>query len=164
MATIPLPPESKELLRLFENHGVEYLLVGGHAVIHHGYVRSTGDTDLWIAVSPVNASRVSAALREFAFSADSVPPELFVEEGPMIRMGVAPFRIEILTSISGVNFADAFSRRIRESLGEFDINVITLEDPIANKKASGRLKDLADIENLIPRASKKSKRRGPSEK
>lgn len=151
-------------MRLFNSHGVEYLLVGGYAVIHHGYVRSTGDMDLWVAVNPSNARRVSAALQEFGFSAADVPPALFQKEGHMARMGNAPFRIEILTRISGLSFANAFARRIRVSIDEFDVNVIALEDLIINKTASGRLKDLADVENLPTVHAKKARRRRPRKK
>ena len=142
-----LTPDFKEFLRLFESHGVEYLLVGGYAVIQYGFVRGTGDMDVWIAVSPSNADRVVSALREFGFS-NSISREAFLEEGPMFRMGVPPFRIEILSSVSGIDFAHAFQRRSRQLIDGIEVNVISLEDLKANKKASGRLKDLADLEKL----------------
>lgn len=159
MDTIPLPPDSKELLKLFNSHGVDYLLVGGYAVIYYGYVRSTGDMDVWIAVNPSNAKRVSAALQDFGFAAAEVTPVLFMEEGRMTRMGNVPFRIEILTKISGLTFSEAFARRIRVLIDEIEVNVIGLGDLLANKKASGRLKDLADIDNLPPIAKRKTPRR-----
>ena len=148
MATILLPLDFKEFLSLFESHGVEYLLVGGYAVIYHGYVRTTGDMDVWIAVNPENAKRVGAALQEFGFSAASAKPEIFLEKGPMTRMGRSPVRIEILTDVSGLDFTQSFSRRTRAVIDGVQVNVIQLEDLIANKKASGRFKDLADAEKL----------------
>src|SRR6185312_13632718 len=131
MDTIPLPPDSKELLKLFESHGVAYLLGGGYAVVYHGYVRSTGDMDVWVAVNPSNAQRVSAALQDFGFSAAEVKPALFMEEGPMTRMGNVPFRIEILTKISGLTFSEAFARRIRALIDDVEVNVIALGDLLA---------------------------------
>lgn len=161
MDTIPLPQDSKELLKLFNSHGVDYLLVGGYAVIHYGYVRSTGDMDVWIAVSASNAKRVSAALQDFGFSAAEVMPDLFMEEGRMTRMGNVPFRIEILTKISGLTFAKAFARRSRVLIDDVEVNVIGLRDLLVNKRASGRHKDLADIENLPQIAKRKVRRRKP---
>ena len=147
MATTRLPPDFKEFLKLFNAHGVEYLLVGGYAVIHHGYVRTTGDMDVWIAVNPANAARIVAALKEFGF-ATGVSEDLFLRKGPMTRMGIVPFRIELLTSVSGIDFDSAFSRRIRTTIDDIDVNVISLDDLKTNKKASGRLRDLADVESL----------------
>ena len=153
---IRLTPDFKECLRLFRDHGVEYLLVGGYAVIHYGYVRTTGDMDLWIAVNPDNAARVAAALREFGFST-GLSENLFLKPGPMLRMGRPPFRIEILTSISGLDFATAYSRRTHHMIDDVEVDVIRLEDLQINKRASGRLKDLADLEKLDEVSRKRGK-------
>lgn len=147
MATIRLPPDFKEFLKLLNAHGVEYLLVGGYAVIYHGYTRTTGDMDIWIAVNPSNAQKVSAALKEFGFRS-GVEPEQFTQHGPMFRMGVPPFRIELLTTISGLDFADAYSRRLSVAIEGVQTPVLALDDLKTNKKASGRHKDLADLDEL----------------
>jgi len=99
MAKITLEKDFKEFLRLFNSNGVEYLLIGGYAVGIHGFVRATNDLDVWIKVSPENGARVDRALREFGFATASLTPELFRSPN-MVRMGVPPLRIEILTSLS----------------------------------------------------------------
>ena len=102
---IRLPPDFKEFLKLLNSRRVEYLLVGGYAVGFHGYSRPTGDLDVWIAVSPENAERVRQALVEFGFSQENVPANLFTDPDRIVRMGVPPVRLEIITAISGVDFA-----------------------------------------------------------
>ena len=145
---IRLPPDFKEFLRLLNSHRVEYLLVGGYAVGYHGYPRPTGDMDVWIAVSSPNAARVVGALVEFGFRAEDVPAALFTEPGKIVRMGVPPMRLEIVTSISGVDFAACYARRTSAVVDGVVVNVIGLDDLKTNKKASGRHKDLNDLEQL----------------
>ena len=106
MATVNLPPDFKEFLRLLNEHQVEYLLIGGYAVAYHGYPRATADMDIWIAVHRQNAEKVVRTLRSFGFAGSDLSAELFLKEGQIIRMGVPPVRIEIATSISGVQFVD----------------------------------------------------------
>jgi len=117
MATIHLPPDFKEFLRLINAHKVEYLLIGGYAVSYHGYPRATVDMDIWIAVRPANADRVVAALKEFGFDLPDLSPELFLRPWQIIRLGVPPARIEIATTISGVDFAECYAERVEETLG-----------------------------------------------
>src|SRR5437762_5831013 len=112
MATIQLPPDFKEFLRLLNSRQVEYLLVGGYAVSYHGYPRATGDMDVWIARDRQNAERIVAALREFGFDSPELSGEVFLQAERVIRMGLPPFRIEVLTTISGVNFAECYAERI----------------------------------------------------
>jgi len=145
---ILLPPDFKEFLRLLNSHRVEYLLIGGYAVAYHGYPRPTGDMDIWIAVSSQNATRVTAALVEFGFEADDVPLSLFTQPGRIVRMGIPPMRLEIVTTISGVDFASSYPRRISEIIDDVAVNIIGLDDLKANKKASARHKDLNDLEQL----------------
>ena len=145
---IRLPPDFKEFLRLLNSHRVEYLLIGGYAVGYHGYPRPTGDMDVWIAVSSPNAARVVGALVEFGFRAEDVPAALFTEPGKIVRMGVPPMRLEIVTSISGVDFAACYARRTSAVVDGVVVNVIGLDDLKTNKKASGRHKDLNDLEQL----------------
>lgn len=93
MATIQLPPDFSEFLRLLNSKQVEYLLIGGYAVAHYGYVRATADMDIWIALNPANAERAAEAIREFGFNVAELTSDLLLEPGKIIRMGNPPFRI-----------------------------------------------------------------------
>lgn len=148
MATVNLPPDFREFLKLLNAHHVEYLLIGGYAVAYHGYPRATADMDIWIAVHSQNAERIVTALKEFGFDPPELSPALFVREGQMIRMGVPPVRIDIATTISGVSFAECYAARVVDVLDEIDVNLISLPHLKTNKKAAGRHKDLDDLENL----------------
>jgi hypothetical protein len=131
---------------LLNSHAVEYLVVGGYAVNYHGYPRATGDIDLWVALDPSNASKLTAVLHEFGFRQAS--DETFLRPDTVVRMGMPPLRIEILTAISGVSFPECFGKRIVAEIDGVTVNVIDGESLRANKKAAGRLKDLADLEQL----------------
>jgi hypothetical protein len=146
MATILLPPDFREFLRLLISHHVDYLLIGGYAVNYYGYPRSTGDMDVWIGIGPENAARAVAAVRNFGFQ--EATEELFLTPGKIVRMGLPPFRIEVLTAVSGVDFNDCFGKRTVVDLGGLPVSLISRDDLRANKKASGRTKDLADLEQL----------------
>jgi hypothetical protein len=148
MATILLPPDFKEFLQLLDKHQVDYLLIGGYAVGYHGYPRATGDMDIWVAINPENADKLVVVLAAFGFEATDISAELFLQPNNVIRMGVPPLRLEILTTISGVEFADAYAHRISETIDGVVVNIISLELLKANKRASGRFKDLSDLENL----------------
>jgi hypothetical protein len=148
MATPILPPDFKDFLRSLGESGVEYLLVGGYAVGYHGYVRATADLDIWVARTPENARRVVAALKQFGMDVPGLSEALFLEESNVVRMGVPPFRIEVLTSVSGVEFADCYKDRIETVLDGVTVCVIDLAHLKTNKQASGRAKDLADLEQL----------------
>ena len=148
MATINLPPDFKELLKLLNSHQVEYLIIGGYAVAYHGYPRATADIDVWIAATPENTEKVVAVLREFGFGLPELTPELFQKPDQIIRMGVPPMRVEILTGISGLNFSECYPRRIVDLLDGIEANLIDLTNLKINKKAAGRHKDLDDLENL----------------
>jgi hypothetical protein len=145
---IKLPEDFNEFLRLLRSHGVRYLLIGGYAVIYYGYPRATGDLDIWIAVEPENASRIVDALREFGFDTPELNARLFLEEGRIVRMGNPPFRIEIMTTISGVSFEECYANRIIDVLDGVEVSLIDLSHLKNNKQASGRHKDLMDLEKL----------------
>jgi hypothetical protein len=130
---------------LLASNRVEYLLIGGYAVGYYGYPRPTGDLDVWVAASPQNAQRIVNALSEFGFTAST---ELFLEPNNLVRMGVAPFRLEILTTIDGVDFPECYAARNTAVVDDVEVNLISLQDLRINKKASGRLKDLSVLENL----------------
>jgi hypothetical protein len=148
MATPLLPPDFKEFLQLFNANHVEYLLIGGYAVGYYGYVRATADMDIWIASYVENAAKVVAAIRDFGFETPELSVELFFQPDNIVRMGVPPFRIEILTSISGVNFDQCYAERVVGVIDGIDVPLISLHQLRTNKQASGRLKDLTDLEHL----------------
>ncbi len=148
MATIRLPPDFKEFLQLLNSHQVEYLLVGGYAVGYYGYPRATVDMDVWIAISPDNAAKTVGVLREFGFDVPELSDSLFLQENKVIRMGVPPVLLEVLTTISGVDFATCYAQRTVDVIDGVEINLISLEHLKQNKQASGRHKDLNDLENL----------------
>lgn len=145
---IELPLDFKEFLRLLNAHGVKYLLIGGYAVGYHGYPRATGDMDIWIAVSEDNAERMVAVLRDFGFNTADLSAELFLQDHGIVRMGFAPLRIEVTTKISGVDFEECYADRVVDRFGDVEVSLINLPHLRVNKKASGRYKDLADLENL----------------
>lgn len=148
MGTSLLPPDFKDFLKLINSKQVEYLLVGGYAVSYYGYSRATADIDIWIAIHPRNAEKMVELIREFGFAVEGLSTELFLKENNIIRMGLPPFRIEVLTNISGVNFEECYKGRMTDILDDIEVNFISLEHLKINKKAAGRLKDLADLEYL----------------
>lgn len=148
MATISLPPDFREFLKLFNFHRVEYLLIGGYAVAFHGYPRATADLDVWIATNPPNAERVVAALKEFGFNLPSLSTDVFLKENQIVRMGLPPIRIEILTGISGVTFEECYASRVVDQWDDVEVNLIDLTHLKRNKQAAGRHKDLDDLEHL----------------
>jgi hypothetical protein len=129
---ITLPPDFKEFLRLLNTHGVEYLLIGGYAVGYHGYPRVTNDMDIWIAIHLQNAERMVAVLRAFGFDTPDLSPDLFLQDHSIVRMGVPPIRIEILTTISGVQFAAYYAERIVATIDQ--VNSVTRNE--RNTKAT----------------------------
>jgi len=145
---IMLPTDFKEFLKLLNERAVEYLLIGGYAVGYHGYPRATNDLDLWVAVHPRNAGQIVLALRDFGFKVPELSAELFLREDNIVRMGVPPMRIELLTTISGVDFGACYARRVVDVLDGVQVNLISLDDLKTNKKAAGRYKDLDDFEHL----------------
>jgi len=148
MAMDPLPRDFRDFLKLLEDEQVDYLLIGGYAVGYYGYPRATADMDVWIAVNPANAKKTVKALTRFGMKTPDMTVDLFLDKGKVIRMGLPPMRLEIQTDISGVEFAECFSRRCRVEMGDIEVNLIALEDLKVNKRASGRHKDLEDLEHL----------------
>lgn len=143
-----LPLDFKEFLSLLNAKRVEYLLIGGYAVGYHGYPRATNDIDVWVGISPENAERIVAALREFGFHAPELSASLFLKEDSIIRMGIPPMRIEVITGISGVRFDECYAERVVDTLEGVRVDIISLHHLMKNKKASGSHKDLNDLESL----------------
>ena len=145
MAKLRFPDELREFLKLLNSARIEYLLIGGYAVGYHGYPRATAALDIWVAISEQNSRKLVQLLKEFGFDLPSLVPEVFLRSVNIVRFGEPPLRIEILTTISGVDFADCFARRARVQFDGLRVNMIDLADLKRNKAASGRLKDLDDL-------------------
>jgi len=138
----------EELLKLLEENNVAYMIVGGYAVAFHGYPRFTKDIDIFFQCTRKNIDKLKNALSSFGFSKDSLPDQIFTEEGNIIKFGIEPVRIDLLNKIDGVLFENIKSRTIRGRYGEVTVSFISKEDLITNKKASGRAQDIADLEKL----------------
>jgi hypothetical protein len=137
-----------EFISSLNESGANYLLVGGYAVIYHGYPRNTGDMDIWVESTRTNGEKVVAALRAFGFGTMKITPEDFMEPNQILQLGISPVRIDILTTIDGVDFEQAFKARVLHTQDDIRIPIINLEALRQNKKVSGRLKDLLDLQEL----------------
>lgn len=138
----------KELLELFNAHGVNYLVVGAYALAFHGAPRYTGDIDLYVRPDRDNARRVVRALEQFGFGSLGLSEEDFVKPDMVVQLGVSPVRIYLITSIIGVSWDDAWTGREAGTFGSIPVHFIGKNEYIKNKAASGRTKDRADIEAL----------------
>jgi hypothetical protein len=143
-----LPKDFKEFLRLLTEAHVEYLLIGGYAVGYHGYPRTTADMDIWVAISPENARRMVDVFHHFGMKDPKLTGELFQQRGKIIRMGAPPMRIEVLTDIDGVGFEECYAAREMTTIDGQPVNLISLRHLRINKRASGRHKDLDDLDHL----------------
>jgi len=137
-----------DLLRAFIDRNVRYLIVGAYALGVHGRPRATGDLDVWVDATAENAANVIAALEQFGAPTAQVSAEDFSRPGIVFQMGLPPLRIDVLTELSGLTFDDAWSTRTQAAFGPVMAEVIGLEAFIRNKRATGRAKDLGDIEAL----------------
>lgn len=135
----------KEFLELLNGHKVRYLIVGGYAIAYHSRPRYTDDIDVWIEADPDNAQNIINALSDFGFPAEGLDKKEFSVPNKIIQLGLPPQRIDILTSIDGVDFKNAWTKRVESIFGEVPVYYIALDDLLANKSASGRDKDLADV-------------------
>ncbi len=147
-----LEPVFKKFLELLNKHKIKYLVIGGYAVAVHGYVRATGDIDIWINPSKENAENMLLVMIEFGFDVYDFRVEDFLidenDKGGFISFGEVPFKIEILSDALGVSFEEAYQNRWEVQMDNISVNFIGIKDLIKNKKAVGRPKDLLDIENL----------------
>jgi len=139
-----------EMLSALSAAGARFLIVGAHALAAHGVPRATGDLDIWIQATPENAARVFQALKAFGAALLDLGLDDLSKPDTVFQIGLPPSRIDILSSISGVDFDDAWSRRVEVTIGDLSIGVIGRSDFVANKRASGRPRDLIDIELLPP--------------
>jgi hypothetical protein len=148
VGTPPLPNEWSEFLRSLSAHRVRFLVVGAHALAAHGLPRYTADLDVLVDPTPANARRLGAALTEFGFEALGRAYERFAEPDRMARLGVEPLRIDVMTSITGVSFREAWAGRLVVVLNGLPIPFLGKAEFARNKRASGRPKDLADLSLL----------------
>lgn len=138
----------KEFVELLNSTGVEYLIVGGYALAAHGHPRYTGDLDIWVRASAPNVERLLAALTRFGFGSLGLTASDFQKPGAIVQLGYPPCRIDLLTAIDGVEFEPCHARKVVVTTDGIDLPFIGLEEFRANKRASGRAKDLADLESL----------------
>jgi Nucleotidyl transferase of unknown function (DUF2204) len=138
----------REFIALLNSTGVKYLVVGGHAVAFHGHPRFTGDIDFFVEPSSENARRLVAVLGQFGFGGLGLGVEAFLEQETVVQLGRAPNRIDLLTSIDGVQFQPAWTAKVPGELDGLPVHFIAREHLLANKRASGRPQDLADLDHL----------------
>ncbi|HRZ80073.1 MAG TPA: nucleotidyltransferase [bacterium] len=141
----------KELLELLNGKKVEYLIVGAYALAFHGHPRFTGDIDIFVNSTDENARKIIEALNEFGFESLGLEPDDFQEPDNIIQLGFSPIRIDFLTSIDGVTWDEALNGAVTGTYGDIPVKYLGKNEFIKNKKASGRLKDLADIEEITKR-------------
>jgi hypothetical protein len=137
-----------DFVQLLNVHKVKYIVVGAHALSFHGRPRHTGDLDIWVKPEEENANKMVRVINDFGFASLGLKKEDFLQENQVTQLGYPPLRIDILNSISGVNFDDAYKEKIETEIDDLKINFISVSDFITNKKATGRAKDLGDIESL----------------
>ncbi len=138
----------KELLELFNGHKVEYMIVGAYALAYYGAPRFTGDIDIFVHPSPENAQKILSALADFGFGSLNLKVDDFQTPDSVLQLGVPPVRIDIITSITGVSWEEADKGKREGLYGDVPVHFLGREQYIANKRAIGRKKDLADLESL----------------
>jgi hypothetical protein len=145
---MPLPEDWRAFIESLNSKGVEYVVVGAVALAHHGFPRYTGDLDVQVRTSPENAQRLESALAEFGLAALGLKAADFADSYRVIQLGVPPNRINLLTSLTGVTFDEAWASRVEAVVGETRVNFIGREALILNKRLTGRAQDRADLEAL----------------
>lgn len=153
-----LSEDFEDFLRLLNEYEVDYLVVGGYAMAFHGKPRYTGDLDIWIDISLQNSAKMMSVVNDFGFGAIGFNIEDFAKPNLINQIGYPPLRIDILTSIDGVSFSEAYAEKLEIELAEdLKVNYIGLNELIKNKKSSGRKIDLADIDDLEKQVKKPKK-------
>ena len=141
-------PDYRDMISCLQDEGVEFMLVGGYAVALYGWPRMTYDIDFWIWANEENVAKVMRALKKFGAPLMNLSEEDFHQPGMVFQIGTAPQRIDLLSAVDGVKYEDAVKRAREMEVDELKLKVISIDDLILNKKASGRTKDLADAEAL----------------
>lgn len=137
-----------DLLNLFKANNVKYLVIGGYAVVQYTEPRFTKDLDLWISTQPNNAEAIFKALKEFGAPLEGMSPKDFSEEGYFYQMGIPPVRVDVLMGIPGVQFDEAWERRVEVQFDDTAVMIISKQDLILAKRAAGRPQDLLDADSL----------------
>jgi predicted nucleotidyltransferase len=145
-----LSKDFKEFVTLLKEHDAEYMIVGGYAVGVHGYPRYTGDLDIWLNPTHSNAERVLLAISDFGFASFGLTAQDLTKQENVIQFGQPPLRIDLLTSIDGVTFDQCYANRKEVTFDGLSMNFIGYHDLVTNKKATGRHRDLDDLENMSP--------------
>ncbi len=145
---LTLDQDFREFIQLLNDNKVRYLVVGGYAVAIHGHPRYTKDIDVWLWLDPQNAEKVIEAIRQFGFGSLDLQAEDFLVVDQIIQLGYPPNRIDLLTSLPGVDFEDCYLDRFITEIDGVNVSFINLENLKTNKQASGRAQDLADLDNL----------------
>ncbi len=148
-----LDQDFNEFVALLATHDVRYMIVGGYALAAHGLPRATGDLDAWIWADPINAQRLLIALDEFGLGGVGIEEADLTSPDRVIQLGYPPYRIDLLTQISGVEFEKAWARHIEVILDGVKVPFIGREDLIVNKRATGRPQDIADVLRLTANES-----------
>jgi hypothetical protein len=143
-----LNPDFKEFIQLLNDNQVKYLVIGGYAVAIHGHPRYTKDIDIFLEMSEQNAQRLMTALTQFGFGSLGLSPEDFQLPDQIIQLGYPPNRIDLITTPDGIDFETCYQAKIEVIIDSIAVNFIDLDNLRKNKQASGRLQDLADLENL----------------
>jgi len=143
-----LNEDYKEMLQCLADEGAKFLIVGAYALAAHGYPRATMDIDIWVKPSRDNAEAVLRALRRFGAPLRGLTIEDLQEDDTIFQIGIAPRRIDIITGASGLQFDEAFARSSKIHIEGLQVSILSVDDLIRNKRASGRTKDLADAEAL----------------
>ena len=143
-----LNEDYKDMLRSLADEGAEFLLIGAYAMALHGYVRSTGDLDLWVQPSAQNSAAVLKALERFGAPLHDLTLEDLQKGDTVFQIGVAPLRIDIVTGVTGLEFPDASARSVGASIDGIPVRVLSITDLVRNKRATGRAKDLLDAQAL----------------
>jgi predicted nucleotidyltransferase len=143
-----LAQDFEDFIKLLHKNEVDYLVVGGYALAFHGKPRHTGDLDIWINNSEANAEKLVLAIADFGLSSLGLTKSDFMQEGYVTQIGYPPLRIDLLNSIDGVKFEDAFPNRLSVDVNGFNVNYIGLKEFIKNKTASGRSQDIADLKEI----------------
>ncbi len=143
-----LAQDFEDFVKLLNKHKVAYMIVGGYALAFHGKPRHTGDLDIWIGISSSNAVKMLKVVKDFGLGSLGFTKEDFLKEGYVSQIGYPPLRIDILNSIDGLEFGNAFKNKLSIDLDGFSIDYIGLSDFIQNKQSTGRERDLADIKDL----------------
>ncbi len=144
---ITLPKDFREFIELLNRNKVRYIVIGGYAVVYHGYVRSTNDIDIWIDIRKDNIKKLIKVLDEFGFSSLNIKETDF-SPNHIIQLGYPPNRIDLITTPAGIDFKTCYDSKEQVKIDDTRVNIIDLDNLIKTKRASNRTRDLADIEEL----------------